>query len=52
MINDFLEKSNNQFEKSFLSQNSNVSAELLALNFEMRSKKFMVDVNTQHNILT
>lgn len=49
LINDFYEKSNEQFKKSIFDKA--VTAELMAINFEMRSKKFIEEVNDQNNSL-
>lgn len=47
MINDFCEKTTDLFAFT-LNNNQNVmSSELVALNFEMRSKKFIDDANSQ-----
>jgi|DEB0MinimDraft_12_1074336.scaffolds.fasta_scaffold47727_2 hypothetical protein len=51
LITDFYDKSNNQFDKSILDPKHKVTAELLAINFEMRSKKFIEEVNQQQSII-
>ena len=48
LINDFYAKSSNQFDKTILDdkkKGQQVTTEMLALNFEMRSKKFIEEVN-------
>jgi len=54
LFNDFYDKSNKQFDKSILGidqKNSTlVTTELLALNFEMRSKKFIEEVNLHQSL--
>jgi tRNA A22 N-methylase len=45
LISEFYEKSHKQFERSILQPKHRITAELLAINFEMRSKKFIEEVN-------
>ena len=52
LINDFYEKSNQQFDKSIFDNRLQTTSELLALNFEMRSKKFIEEVNAQNSSMS
>ena len=49
LLNDFYIKSAKQFDKSII-HGKNVSAELMALNFEIRSKKFIEDSAIVQNV--
>jgi len=51
LINDFYEKSSKQFDKSIFDKRIQISAQLLALNFEMRSKKFIEEVNRRQILM-
>ena len=45
LLHDFYDKSNQQFDKAIFDGRMLQNSELLALNFEMRSKKFIEEVS-------
>ena len=51
LIQDFYDKTKKMFDYVIL-KNNNVTSELLALNFEMRSKKFIEEQNIQNSLMS
>ena len=52
MISDFYEKTQRHFDHVILNPDVSITSELLALNFEMRSKKFIEEQSIQNTLMT